>query len=208
MHCNWASGIPIQIRLNDDSMYISNSCILPLNWTQDTLMKKHASQPFNPDIANAFFRAGYVEAWGRGIKKICDACREYGSPEPEFQLSGGMLTVRFSALRAMGKSDEAENEADEAENEANEAIEAENEAYEAKKDAESNVSSKDETASAETLQARILVLIKENEKLTQNELAAALGCSRTSVQRAMKVLTDQGVLVRVGSPRNGYWETR
>lgn len=171
-------------------------------------MKKHASQPFNPDIANAFFRAGYVEAWGRGIKKICDACREYGSPEPEFQLSGGMLTVRFSALRAMGKSDEAENEADEAENEANEAIEAENEAYEAKKDAESNVSSKDETASAETLQARILVLIKENEKLTQNELAAALGCSRTSVQRAMKVLTDQGVLVRVGSPRNGYWETR
>ena len=208
MHCNWASGIPIQIRLNDDAMYISNACILPLNWTQDTLMEQHTSQPFNPDIANAFFRAGYVEAWGRGIKKICDTCREYGSPAPEFQLSGEMLTVKFSALMASSKADGAENEADEAENEANEAIEAENEAYEAKKDTESNVSSKDETASAETLQARILVLIKENEKLTQNELAAALGCSRTSVQRAMKVLTDQGVLVRVGSPRNGYWETR
>ena len=198
MHCNWASGIPIQIRLNDDAMYISNACILPLNWTQDTLMEQHTSQPFNPDIANAFFRAGYVEAWGRGIKKICDACREYGSPEPEFQLSGEMLTVRFSALRVSGKSDEAENEADEAENEADE---AENEA-------ESDALSKDETAAAETLEAKILVLIRENEKLTQKELASALNCSRTSVQRAMKVLIDQGVLVRVGSPRNGYWEIK
>ncbi|MBQ4307777.1 MAG: putative DNA binding domain-containing protein, partial [Lachnospiraceae bacterium] len=28
----------------------------------------------NPDIANVFYRAGYIETWGQGIQKICDEC--------------------------------------------------------------------------------------------------------------------------------------
>jgi len=32
--------------------------------------KKHPSKPYNPLIANAFFRAGLIESWGRGIQKI------------------------------------------------------------------------------------------------------------------------------------------
>jgi len=38
---------------------------LPDNWTIDKPIKKHPSQPYNPDIANAFFRAGLIESWGR-----------------------------------------------------------------------------------------------------------------------------------------------
>jgi len=38
-------------------------------------MGKHPSKPFNPLLANAFFRAGYIESWGRGIEKIL---RAYG----------------------------------------------------------------------------------------------------------------------------------
>ena len=29
IHCNWADSIPIQIRIEDEAMYISNCCILP-----------------------------------------------------------------------------------------------------------------------------------------------------------------------------------
>jgi ATP-dependent DNA helicase RecG len=36
------------------------------------LFEKHASMPYNPLIANAFFRAGLIEAWGRGIYKIIE----------------------------------------------------------------------------------------------------------------------------------------
>ncbi|MCD8069236.1 MAG: hypothetical protein LUE87_10190, partial [Lachnospiraceae bacterium] len=36
------------------AMYISNNCILPKDWTTETLMKPHKSMPFNPSIANAF----------------------------------------------------------------------------------------------------------------------------------------------------------
>ncbi|WP_312813179.1 ATP-binding protein [Sedimentibacter sp.] len=98
IHCNWSESIPIQIRIQDDAMYISNSCILPSDWTAETLMRRHKSRPYNPDIANVFFRAGYVETWGRGIQKICEACERHGIPTPEYEVLGSDITVKFVAL--------------------------------------------------------------------------------------------------------------
>jgi ATP-dependent DNA helicase RecG len=46
---------------------------LPLGWTVNNLLGKHISIPYNPDIANAFFRAGFIESWGRGIEKVLTA---------------------------------------------------------------------------------------------------------------------------------------
>jgi ATP-dependent DNA helicase RecG len=51
---------------------------LPPAWTLAKLKRKHASQPFNPEIANVFFRASEIEAWGRGIELIFAACRDAG----------------------------------------------------------------------------------------------------------------------------------
>ena len=56
----------------------------------------HASRPFNPDIANAFFRAGEIEAWGRGIERIFTACREAGLPVPNFRFDGSGLWTEFA----------------------------------------------------------------------------------------------------------------
>jgi ATP-dependent DNA helicase RecG len=49
------------------------------------LKEKHPSKPFNPVIANVFFRAGLIEAGGRGIFKIIHACRVSNAPEPVFK---------------------------------------------------------------------------------------------------------------------------
>lgn len=59
---------------------ISNDCVSLTEWTTQTLMEKHRFNPYNPDIANTFFRAGFIESWGRGIEKICSICKEYGNP--------------------------------------------------------------------------------------------------------------------------------
>ena len=40
-----------------------------------TLLAAHASTPFNPAIANVFFRSGEIETWGRGIERILAACK-------------------------------------------------------------------------------------------------------------------------------------
>lgn len=79
-------------------MYISNDCVFPSDWTKDNLMRRHASRPYNPNIANTFFRAGYVEVWGRGIQKICEACGELGAPMPEYEITSEFITISLKAL--------------------------------------------------------------------------------------------------------------
>ncbi len=86
-------------------MYVSNSSLLPFGWTAETLLKTHSSKPFNPDIARVFYRAGYIESWGRGIQKICDDCKNLGTDEPEYIVHGEDIMVKFHALQSAKVSD-------------------------------------------------------------------------------------------------------
>lgn len=61
-------------------------------------MERHRSVPYNPNIANGFFRAGYVETWGRGIEKICEECKSNGVPIPEYTLHLEDIMVKFTPL--------------------------------------------------------------------------------------------------------------
>ena len=106
-HNNYARSVPIQIRIEDKAMYISNSCILPSGWNESSLFKPHKSVPFNPAIAYAFYRAGYIESWGRGIQKICEECKAHGTPAPEYTLLGEDITVKFTALQETKTSKES-----------------------------------------------------------------------------------------------------
>ncbi|MCM1049017.1 MAG: putative DNA binding domain-containing protein [Clostridiales bacterium] len=99
IHCNWADNVPIQIRIEEDVMFVSNCSMLPFGWTVETLLEAHTSKPYNPDIARVFYRAGYIESWGRGIQKICDACKELGADAPEYIVHGEDIMVKFKALQ-------------------------------------------------------------------------------------------------------------
>lgn len=90
-------GVPIQISVYADKIYIANCGQLPDNWTAENLMGKHASRPYNPNIANVFYLAGFIESWGRGIEKICEACRSDNLPMPEFTVNPGDIMVKFTA---------------------------------------------------------------------------------------------------------------
>jgi len=85
VHRDYAVAAPVQIRVYEDKLKIWNPAVLPEGWSLQTLMGEHASLPFNPLLANAFFRAGEIEAWGRGIHRIFQACRDEGTPEPLFR---------------------------------------------------------------------------------------------------------------------------
>lgn len=54
VHSDWSASCPIQIRVEDDLMYISNDCVLEEGLTAEKLMSPHKSQQLNPDIANTF----------------------------------------------------------------------------------------------------------------------------------------------------------
>ena len=97
IHQDFSVGVPVQISVYKDKLYISNDCVFPANWTAETLMQKHRSLPHNPDIANTFFRAGFIESWGRGIEKICRLCKEYGISEPEYTVHPNDIMMMFKA---------------------------------------------------------------------------------------------------------------
>ena len=109
-HKDYSSGIPIQISVYRDRIIFWNEGQLPENWTVDRLTQKHPSKPFNPDIANTLFRAGYIESWGRGTIKIINACKEhkiappiFSNNPPDFQVE----LIRYSegALKERGLKD-------------------------------------------------------------------------------------------------------
>jgi len=94
-HKEYQGGAPIQIRVYNDKIMIWNEGRLPENWTIKKLLQNHSSRPNNPDIANAFFRSGYVESWGRGISKIEEQCVAAGLPTPIFTNEGSDFWVIF-----------------------------------------------------------------------------------------------------------------
>lgn len=105
-HKDYSSGAPIQISVYSDKIMIWNSGQLPQGWSIDTMLGKHQSLPFNPDIANVFSLAGMIEAWGRGIERIFAACKSAGIPDPELrhEPTGLWITLQFRAEKEEGPS--------------------------------------------------------------------------------------------------------
>ena len=181
IHNCYMYGSPIQIRIEDDAMIISNSCILPEGWTVDTLMEPHNSRPYNPDIANVFYRAGYIEHWGRGIQKICDACRELGAELPVYELVGNGLRVHFKALEsALIDEPKTPNRQD------------------VGKDVGLEVG----------LAEKIIDLILDNSEIKMSEMAEKLAVTTRTIERKMKKLRESGCVIHVGGRRYGHWEVR
>jgi len=110
-HKDYSSGIPIQISVYNNRIIFWNEGQLPENWTVDRLSSKHPSKPFNPDIANTLFRAGYIESWGRGTIKMIKACRAhkiappiFSNDAPDFQVE--LIKYSDEGLKTMGLKNE------------------------------------------------------------------------------------------------------
>ncbi|MDP2460977.1 ATP-binding protein, partial [Kaistella sp. SH19-2b] len=69
---------------------------LPENWTVAKLKIKHPSRPYNPEIANAFFRSGLIESWGRGTIKIFNEAKAAKIPVPIFRYEDNGFYVIFN----------------------------------------------------------------------------------------------------------------
>lgn len=176
VHSRWSSGIPVQIRIEDDAMYISNECVFPSDWTVDSLLQRHQSRPYNPRIARAFFRAGYIESWGRGIQKIIDVCNEYGTPMPEYIVHSEDIMLKLSAIKATNSSALTFN------------------------------SKAEHLALQSALQTKVLELLKREPTLTQKELQKRLNETRSHIQIVIKELVNEGTIERKGGKRFGFWE--
>jgi ATP-dependent DNA helicase RecG len=190
VHKAYHAQIPIQIRVqSDQQLYISNDAVLPQDFSADTFMKLHRSIPYNPSIANVFFRAGFIEAWGRGIERICDACSGYGVPLPDYSVKSYEVMVKFKGLITEPVLSNTEND--------NSKIPPK---Y------RQNIAKIPQGDILEGQETRILIAITENPKITKIELSDLLGFSARQINNSIRSLTQSGMIVRVGGKRYGYWK--
>jgi len=153
-----------------------NALILPEGWTMETLKKKHTSQPANPDIANVFFRAGYIEEWGRGTVNVVKYCTDAGLPEPVYEGKWGGIAVIFTKKENSRPWEENEIYADTL-----------------RKDFGKN-------------ELDILKAIYENPYITAAELSKLINKSSRTVEKYIAGLKKSGVIIRKGAKLGGYWE--
>jgi len=180
-HNCYMYGTPIQIRIEEEQIIISNRCILPEGWTAETLMLPHDSIPYNPDIANVFYRAGYIETWGQGIQKICDECIALGAELPRYEILGTGIRVYFTALKS---------------------------ALIDQPKAPKHQNSEKHGALDDAMVLRIIDILKEQPDISQTALGESLGVTRRIVQKYTNALKEAGRIERVGGKRFGHWEIR
>lgn len=87
------SGAAIQMHVYDDRIEIWNDGNLPEGYTPETLLQRHSSKPRNKNIAFAFFKAGFIDKWGLGYKKIMEGFKEAGMKLPTIELVDGGIRV-------------------------------------------------------------------------------------------------------------------
>lgn len=94
------SGTSIQMHVYDDRIEVWNEGLLPEGYTPETLLRRHSSRPRNKNIAFAFFKAGFIDRWGLGYKKIMEGFKEAGMRQPEIEIVDGGVRVTVWRLNA------------------------------------------------------------------------------------------------------------
>lgn len=98
MHKDYFGG-PVFVWVYDDRLLFFNEGTLIEGLTASDLRKQHPSRRRNPTLAQAMFRGGLVETWGRGTTKIIDECLKWGLPEPLFEEKQGGIWLTIYADR-------------------------------------------------------------------------------------------------------------
>ena len=153
--------------------------------TYEEVMNGH-SKIRNKGIANIFSKMGLVEAWGNGIKRILNAAEEYGLPKPRFQEFDNMFRVElfrnsFPMMEENRTSEKHRRDIGE-------------------------VSGIEKQIELTDTQQKIIKLLLEDNQLSAIKLAYRIGIASRNIESNIKKLKELGILIRHGSPENGYWE--
>ena len=200
VHKDYSQKNPIQVKVFESQMHIYNPGHLPTGWTPESLLQKHASIPFNPLIAEAFYRAGEIEHWGRGVEKIVALCSRSRIAPPRYEYRGIMELCLDATdkLAALQKSLRLKPE-----------TAALNRKLKSEQKSRQKSRQKSEQKSGQkkiSTRQRILMALAASPDITTAELAEKMGLSRSGVMKHIRQLQTNGLLKRIGSARNGHWE--
>jgi len=89
------SSVHTQLKIYPDHLSLWNNGELSQKLTLEKLKKTHSSYPRNELIADVFYKAAYIEAWGHGTVKMIEECKKAGLPEPLYEDDAGGMLITF-----------------------------------------------------------------------------------------------------------------
>lgn len=215
-------GAAIQIRVFDDKMSIWNEGALPAGFTVESLKREHNSNPPNKILADACFKAGYIDTWGRGTLKIFKACEEAGLPEPEITLKDGGVEVtlfKVAASEKLRRNFAAISEELSDKPSANYKLLKEyyddflafisSEYTENEEELRSNFGETSEIFSENFgNKGLLLFLVALQPTISAKEAAPMVGVSARTIETYFSELKKEGIIERIGSARSGKWKIK
>ena len=189
------TGSDIQMHVYDDRLEIWNEGELPVGYDQETLFARHSSKPRNRNIANAFFKAGFIDTWGRGFQKIRDGFEPAGIPMPKVENFCGGVRVTIQRTKLMQMMNVTSNVTSDVTSNVS-------------SDVVSNVVSDVVSLSVVQLsdrQKEIRELILKDSFVSAKQMSVVLSVDSRTVQRDLADLQKKGVLIREGNTSAGHW---
>ena len=187
-------GAPIQMRVWNDYVEIWNEGLLPEGYTPETLFVKHASHPRNKNLAFAFYKAGFIESWGRGYKKIREGFEAAGLPIPTIKTSEGGVLVTFQRNNVnLMKSKDCEKDD----------FLPQSLQKTKSKDSKGNVA--EELTERQRIILDILQNVAVNVAVNTKYLSEQLHVNRKTIQRDLIYLQEKKLIQWIGSDKTGHW---
>ncbi len=95
-----SGSVTSELQGNQLNMFLAAK--MGLTWEsviEEDLSRSHPSRPHNKLIADVFYKAGFMESWGRGTQRIIDNCVAEGLSAPMYEYKMGFLYLTFSHER-------------------------------------------------------------------------------------------------------------
>ena len=193
-------GYSTQMRVYDDRIWLWNSGGLPDGITFEQFMGAHSSCPRNRLIARAFYLAGFIESWGRGIGKIRDEFVANGLEAPVYKEEMGGMSVYITRRKGLFGENDGVNDP------VNDGVNIiDNKTVSANFDGVNDTVNDTVNGTVNDTVKRILKVISNNEAITYDEMSEVLKISRRTIARHIKTMTKLFLIVREGSDKSGYW---
>lgn len=176
-------GPQIQMRVWDHHVEIWNDGELPEKITPENIEDVHASYPRNKNIAFVFYKAGFIESWGRGWKKICDGFVSAGLPKPTIESKQGGVLVTFQRNNVNLSNQNP--------------IDAQNVAV--------NVA-EELTERQQNIIRLIEDCVAQNVAVNTKYLSEKLNVNRKTIQRDMAHLQERKLIQWIGPDKTGQWK--
>lgn len=182
------TGPAIQMRIYDHCIELWNYGLLPKELTPADLMKKHSSYPRNQHIANVFFKAGFIESWGRGYKKIQEEFERAQLPMPTIEETGGgvLAVIKRKTMDDIiaergGKTNKNVGDV-----------------------SEMNVGDMSEIKLTER-QRIIISIIKSNPSVSARQMSETLSVTSRTIERDLAAMQKAGIVRHEGKDNAGVW---